>query len=81
MVSKLRRQESTRRRSKQQNQWSDEAVKRKEPVTVGKKEAAVRLHKVCKFKRSSFGEEEEATCSAILLLACLVCDPSSIWHA
>ncbi|KAG9446402.1 hypothetical protein H6P81_012530 [Aristolochia fimbriata] len=33
--------------------------------------------KTSKFKRSSFGGEEDATSSAILLLACLVCSPSS----
>ncbi|KAG6511659.1 hypothetical protein ZIOFF_029736 [Zingiber officinale] len=42
------------------------------------KQEVMRLHKVCKFKRSSFSEEEDATCSAMLLLACVVCDPSSI---
>lgn len=71
--SRLRRQESMRR-SKEQSEWSDEA-KGKEPT--GKKEV-VRLHKVCKFKRSSFSDEEDATCSAILLLACVVCHPSSM---
>lgn len=77
MVSKWRRQESTRR-SKQQNEWSSEEAKGKEPASVAKKEEVMRPHKVCKFKRSCFDEEEEATCSAILLLACVVCDPSSM---
>ncbi|KAG1331348.1 hypothetical protein COCNU_02G013160, partial [Cocos nucifera] len=34
--------------------------------------------KACKFKRSCFSEEEDAASSAILLLACIVCAPSSI---
>lgn len=42
------------------------------------KQEVMRLHKVCKFKRSSFSEEQDATCSAMLLLACVVCNPSSI---
>ncbi|WOL12784.1 hypothetical protein Cni_G21552 [Canna indica] len=57
-VSSLRRQESMKRSSKPENE-----VKGKQEV--------VRLQKVCKFKRSSFSEEEDATSTAILLLACV----------
>ncbi|CAL9054350.1 unnamed protein product [Musa banksii] len=69
MVSKVeetrfRRQESLKR-NKQDNE-----VKGKDP-----KQEVVRLQKVCKFKRSSFSEEEDATSSAILLLACIACAP------
>ncbi|KAK1270591.1 hypothetical protein QJS04_geneDACA014064 [Acorus gramineus] len=33
--------------------------------------------KACKFKRSFFSEEDDVATSAILLLACIVCSPST----
>ena len=34
--------------------------------------------KACRFKRTCFSEEDDAAASAMLLLACVVCAPSSI---
>ncbi|KAG2623677.1 hypothetical protein PVAP13_3KG074700 [Panicum virgatum] len=34
--------------------------------------------KACRFKRTCFSEEDAAAASAMLLLACVVCAPSSI---
>lgn len=73
--SNLRRQDSMKKKKKQQLEGE---------VRAGKdaKQELVRLPcnkgKACKFKRSCFSEEEDAASSAMLLLACIVCATSSI---
>ncbi|CAL9177231.1 unnamed protein product [Musa hybrid cultivar] len=72
MVSKVEESRFSRQESMKRSK-QDIEVKVKDP-----KQEVMRLQKVCKFKRSSFSEEEDATASAILLLACIVCAPSSM---
>jgi hypothetical protein len=57
-----------RRHHLQQHQAAQELVLRRLlPCNKGK---------ACRFKRSCFSEEDDATSSAMLLLACVVCAPS-----
>ncbi|KAG9445945.1 hypothetical protein H6P81_012073 [Aristolochia fimbriata] len=68
MVSRVKKAEAIKKQQQQQQQQLE---------LKGK---AVKLQcnkgKRSKFKRSGFSGEEDATSSAILLLACLACFPS-----
>lgn len=55
--------------------------KRQEGENKGKepKKEVVRLQKACKFKRSFFGNKEDAAAaSTMLILACVVCTPDFV---
>jgi len=60
---RLRKQESMKKKG------HENEARGKEP-----KQEVVKLQKACKFKRSCFGDKEDAAAaSTILLLACVVC--------
>lgn len=75
MVSKV--EDSRPRRQVSMKKKHDQEVKGND-----QRQEVMRLQcnkgQACKFKRSCFSEEDDATSSAILLLACIVCAPSSI---
>ncbi|CAN6713675.1 unnamed protein product [Malus baccata var. baccata] len=55
----------------------EEAMKRRQQQQQLQKQK--QLAKVCKFKRSTSNFDEDGASTAILLLACIVCAPSSIY--
>jgi len=65
-------EECSLRKQKSMKKGHDNEAKGKEP-----KQEVVRLQKACKFKKSCFGDKEDAAAaSTIFLLACVVCTNS-----
>lgn len=67
MVYKV--EEEQRKFRRQKSIKKGEAQQQQETIT--------RLQKDCKFKKRDFSEEQVAISSAMLLIACIVCSPSS----
>nr|DAD34326.1 TPA_asm: hypothetical protein HUJ06_004966 [Nelumbo nucifera] len=85
MVSKVVAVVEESMKAKQQQQQAQQKGKdhhqqQQQQPPLQKKQIQIQCNKgkACKFKRSSFSGEDDGASSAILLLACIACTPSSI---